>query len=116
MAQKLAPAIAEDRSKRLVKCAWAGCDVMVEEGQSFSILIAMGTTGPAHAETGLMIPGYGCPGENHFCCSIEHAALAGHACIDEHVLPMHAAKHEFLSQAYLHQQEANKKKPRKKAT
>lgn len=40
-----------------------------------------------------VIPAFGCPAEQHFGCSEEHAWQAFVACHDEHLKPAHAQKH-----------------------
>lgn len=75
--------IAEDPSAREVSCAV--CGTVTTIGASHSIVIVYAVTG------GSRIPAYNCPAQ-HFCCSQECARTAAHACIDEHMIPLHAAK------------------------
>lgn len=75
-----------DPSARLVTCEHEGCNEQVSVGDSFSFHVVFATTGPAH------IPAFGCPAEQHFACCAEHAAACAHRCIDEHMVPAHAAQ------------------------
>lgn len=65
------------------------CQTVVRLGDSHSFVLGWGTTGPHN------IAAFTCGGGKdgngqHFCCSQACAIAAGHACIDEHLVPLHA--------------------------
>lgn len=77
-----------------IACAWGACPNMVTRGEEYSFILTLATRG-AEARAG----SFQCPDVDellsgnldaqHFCCSIECAALCAHACIDEHLVPRH---------------------------
>lgn len=77
---------ADDPSLRPVACEHAGCSQMMAVGDSFSFVVVFATTGPDH------LPSFGCVAEQHFACCVAHAAAVAHRCIDEHLVPAHAAR------------------------
>lgn len=81
---RLPPAQRPDPSAANVSCAI--CGTVITVGESYSFVVIFATTGhPA-------IPAFQCPAEQHFTCSVAHAQAAAHACIDEHLVPMHEGK------------------------
>lgn len=90
----LAPAAAPrnplpDPDDRPITCEV--CGTVVRVGDSFSFLLSWGTTGP------VPITAFGCTGGQHFCCSRDCAVQAAHACIDEHLVPLHEERHHQVS-------------------
>lgn len=81
------------------RCALAICNAEIPRGAEYSFIITLATRGPDPRAGAFQCP----PGDEiaagnldaqHFCCTIEHAAIAAHACIDEHIVPAH---HDHLA-------------------
>src|SRR5487761_2043863 len=87
-----------------IPCAWGECTEMVPRGAEYSFILTLATQG-ADARLGA----FQCPDvadilagnldAQHFCCSMECAAKCAHACIDEHLVPRHAAEVAAMVQA-----------------
>jgi hypothetical protein len=96
----------------VVKCAWGGCPNTVVRGEAFSFILTFATRG-ADGRLGA----FQCPDDRaifagnlhaqHFCCSLEHAVLCAHACLDEHIAPLHTA--EVAALAEMDKAEADEK-------
>lgn len=90
----LAAPMPYDPSARIIACEAPGCDKTFPVGDSYSFVITFATTGPAIAHPAgprRLLP-VQCPQEQHFACCPEHAQIVGHACLDEHIAPLHAAQ------------------------
>lgn len=75
-----------DPSDEPIRCEVCGTTVRL--GDSFSFILGWGTTGPHN------IAAFTCGGGKdgngqHFCCSRDCVIAAGHACIEEHLVPRH---------------------------
>ena len=75
----------DDPSRRQVSCEHEGCEQTMAVGDSYSFVITFATTGPAH------VAAFGCPAEQHFACSVSHAAALATRCVAEHLIPAHQA-------------------------
>ena len=93
----LPPSIGTDPSMTLIVCEICGATMTL--GDSHSFIITYGTTGPAHV-SGNKPSAFQCPSLQHFTCSADHARVAAHACIDEHLLPLHASAMASIDRTY----------------
>lgn len=66
-----------DPSARQVTCEAPGCGVVKPLGDMASFVVTLALT----ADNG---PARQCKAVQHFGCTIKHARLVAHACLDEH--------------------------------
>ena len=88
-AQALAQALGHDPSRVPVTCEADGCGAERMLCDMFSFLSVLAMTGPEVAP-GKRLAAIQCGAEQHYGCSLEHAALAQAQCIARHIGPAHA--------------------------
>lgn len=67
-----------DPSQVMRTCEAPDCDVSKPQREMYSVVVMIAVH-PAAA------PPIRCPAEQHYGCTLEHAKLVAHACLDEHV-------------------------------
>ncbi len=91
-----------------VVCEAPGCGASLPRAKAIAFHVALAMRGgdlalyPGEVAPDAF-PVLHCPAEQHIACSIEHAALVAHACMDEHIAPLHAAQ---VAAATQHQHDA----------
>lgn len=78
-AQRMASALGADPSAVTIPCEAPGCAAVRPLAAMHSLIVLYATTGGKPER-----PPYGCPQEQHYACSHEHALEAAKVCLKQH--------------------------------